>query len=112
MSPSPYGSSPSNRLMTVYKRINTYQRIDPIEDATLTTGLFRELGQAEGFVMGNQYGIDPYAAPLTTTMSVHWLYNGTGATPTTTVKGIVGYEIGVSSEHIRLLAADDRLAIC
>lgn len=83
-----YGSARADRIMICYKDGN-----DPVQETTLTTGQFRLLGRPEAALVGVQYVADPVTADVQVSNPHHWLYDGSGATEQTILRGLLGYEI-------------------
>lgn len=98
------GSSRRNRTMICYRGGG-----DPVTDNNLTTDQFRYLGRPEASLLGNQYVKDPIVGDVTLTNTAHWLFAGSGATNSTVLRGLLGYEInahvpGVSPSQTKILS--------
>ncbi len=89
------GLSPVDKTMVIYKDGG-----DPVFDPALTTGRFRDLGRPEAALIGSQYVKDPVQGDVHLSNASHWLFNGTGATPSTVLPGLLGYEINARADSI------------
>ncbi|WP_176442415.1 RICIN domain-containing protein [Noviherbaspirillum humi] len=101
---STFGSTTTNRIMTCYRNGG-----DPVTDPLLRTGKFRDLGLPEGAFLGAQYVADPVMGNVSITNAEHWLFTGSGATNSTVLAGLLGYEVnaivaGVSPPNVVSLA--------
>ena len=99
-----YGNNLADRILTCYRNGG-----DPITDPMLRTGRYRDLGFPEAAFLGAQYVADPVIGAVTVTNPMHWLFTATGATLTTTLNGLLGYEVnaiepGVSPPNVVTLA--------
>lgn len=94
----------SNGTMVCYKSVP-----DPVTSGDQRTGRFRDLGLPEAALIGGQYVADPVTADITVTNSSHWLFNGSGASNSTVLTGMLGYEVnaidyGASPANVVALA--------
>jgi hypothetical protein len=78
----------ANGIMVCYKYV-----ADPVTSGDQRTGRFRNLGLPEASLIGSQYVADPVTADITVTNSSHWLFDGSGATGSTVLTGLLGYEV-------------------
>jgi hypothetical protein len=93
-----------NRTMLCYKYVQ-----DPIAAGDFRTGLFRDLGKPEAALIGGQYVAAPVTGDITVTNASHWLFSGSGASNTTVLRGLLGYEVNaiapaVSPANVESLA--------
>lgn len=99
-----YGSTKTDRIMICYRNGG-----DPVTDPTLRTARFRDLGIPEASLVGAQYVADPIMGDVSITNAAHWLFTGSGATNSTVLPGLLGYEInaiapGISPANVVSLA--------
>lgn len=78
----------TNGIMVCYKYVP-----DPVTSGDQRTGRFRDLGLPEASLIGGQYVADPVTADITVTNASHWLFNGSGASNSTVLTGLLGYEV-------------------
>jgi hypothetical protein len=96
-----YGQA--NGIITCYKYVT-----DPVT-GDAKTGLFRDLGKPEAALIGGQYVAAPVTGDIAITNASHWLYAGSGATNTSVLRGLLGYEVnaiipGTSPANVESLA--------
>ena len=94
----------ANGIITCYKYM-----VDPISSGDTKTGLFRDLGKPEASLIGGQYVADPVTSDISVTNAAHWLYAGSGATNSSVLRGLLGYEVnaiipGISPSNVESLA--------
>lgn len=85
----------ANGIMLCYKYAQ-----DPIASGDLRTGLFRDLGKPEAALIGGQYVTAPVTGDITVTNASHWLFSGSGASNTTVLRGLLGYEVNAIAPTI------------
>jgi hypothetical protein len=73
---------------------------DPITSGELRTGLFRDLGQPEAALIGGQYIAAPVTSDIAVTNASHWLFAGSGASNSTVLRGLLGYEVNAIAPGI------------
>jgi hypothetical protein len=93
-----------NGIMVCYKFVQ-----DPVTSGDQRTGPFRDLGKPEASLIGGQYGAAPVTGDIHVTNPNHWLYAGSGATGSTLLRGLLGYEVnaiepGISPSNVVSLA--------
>lgn len=84
-----------NGIMLCYKYVP-----DPIASGDLRTGLFRDLGKPEAALIGGQYVAAPVTGDIAVTNADHWLFSGSGASNTTVLRGLLGYEVNAIAPTI------------
>lgn len=94
----------ANGIITCYKYVQ-----DPVSSGDSKTGLFRDLGKPEAALIGGQYVAAPVTGDISVTNPSHWLYSGSGATNTSMLRGLLGYEVnaivsGISPANVESLA--------
>ncbi len=83
-----------NRVIVVYRNLQA----DPVQDPSLKTINWRNLGRPEQSLLGLQWGngkdylSSKDAVPWVVSNAGHWIYNGTGVVDGQAVDGIIGQE--------------------